>query len=286
MKKFAPFNLSPDELEAITPQWTGARLDDGRPYVADGILKRLLPAPLSVAWGVLMENGYRHQFEAGWQRVHANKVLCGRAATAMFMPRRTDMNAAIAAAAAQAGQVGEFTSWPIDALREGDIYVADAYGKIEWGPVMGDNLATAIYARTGRGVVINAAVRDVEGIESIEGFTCFMRGVHPTHALSTAALVGINCPVRIGSVTIVPGDVILGRSDGIVVIPPHLAETVAVRGEVIAIRDEFSMQRLRERVYRPGQIDAKWTATIQDDFMRWLGDYPRPLPAPKQMFEE
>lgn len=288
MAKFAPLNLTAEEVVEFTPLWEGPRSKDGRPRVADSVIERLKNISLTQAWGVLRNNGHLYQFEGGWDRIHPDKVLCGRALTASFMPLRTDLKEVIGTKAEAAGQVGDITSWPIYALEKGDIYVADVFGKIEWGPVIGDNLSTAIYERTGCGVVHNAAVRDIGGIERVGdgNFVSFMRGVHPTYANQTVNMVGINCPVRIGGVTIMPGDVILGQRDGILVIPPHLAELVATTCEIISLRDEFGKQRLREKRYLPGQIDRKWSDDIEADFHVWLDDYPGELPTSKESMKD
>jgi regulator of RNase E activity RraA len=284
--RFAPLNLTAEEVATFTAHWSGPRYADGRPCVPDEVIERLARLSITDVWAVLGEHGYRHQYEGGWQRIHADHGLCGRALTAMFMPRRNDVNEIVAQRAAAAGQIGEFTSWPIYALQPGDVYVADVFGRIEGGPIIGDNLATAIYARTGRGIVVHGAVRDAEGIARIRGFATFARGFHPTHALLTGALAGINCPVRIGAVSVMPGDVILAQGDGVLVIPPHVAEPVAARCEVIAIRDEFAKERLRERVYLSGEIDRKWSAQVEADFRRWLDNYTGPLPVAKLDFIE
>ena len=55
---------------------------------------------------------------------------------------------------------------------------------------------------------------------------------------------GMNCPVRIGQATVMPGDVVLGRDDGVIFIPPHLAEQVVKTSELIRLRDLFGKQRL------------------------------------------
>ena len=71
--------------------------------------------------------------------------------------------------------------------------------------------------------------------------------------------MGINVPVRIGRATVIPGDVVLGGREGVLFIPPHLAEEVLETSEIIRLRDEFGHKRLREGKYTPGQIDSKWT---------------------------
>jgi regulator of RNase E activity RraA len=187
---------------------------------------------------------------------------------------------------AEAGCVGDQISWPIDMLVSRDVYVADVFGKIAQGPVIGDNLSTAIYARSGNGVVHDAAVRDIDGIREIPGFVSFVRGLHPSYASPTIMLAGVNCPVRIGGVTAMPGDVVLGRDDGVIFIPPHLAELVVQTSELIRLRDRFGKQRLAEGAYTPGQIDRKWTDDIEADFSRWLEARIDELPVPRDAIQD
>jgi regulator of RNase E activity RraA len=187
---------------------------------------------------------------------------------------------------ARLGCIGDQISWPIDMLVQGDVYVADVYGKIERGPIIGDNLSTAIYANSGNGVVHDAAVRDLDGIQQIPGFTSFVRGWHPTYASPTIMLLGVNTPIRIGGATVMPGDVVLGKQDGVIFVPPHLAEKVVKTSEIIRLRDTFGKLRLSEGNYTPGQIDARWTDDIEADFSRWLEDHIDDLPVPKSAIQE
>ena len=286
MEKFAPLNLSPEELIEYTPEWKGERFPDGRPKVPDDIIERMRLVTVTQAWGVLRGEGYNWQFEGGWQCTHPGEVLVGRALTAMFMPRRPVMRTIMEAKGEQCGCIGDQISWPIDMLVKGDVYVADVYGKIEEGPIIGDNLATAILANSGNGVVHDAAVRDLEGIEGIPGFASFVRGWDPTYASPTIMLLGVNTPVRIGQATVMPGDVVLGKRAGVIFIPPHLAEKVVKTSEVVYLRDEFGQIRLREGKYTPGQIDTRWTDNIEEDFSRWLEDHIDELSVPREAIQE
>ena len=180
------------------------------------------------------------------------------------------MRTVMEAKGAAGGCIGDQISWPIDMLVPGDVYVADTYGKVDEGPIIGDNLATAIYANSGNGVVFDGSVRDLEGIEELEDFACFVRGWHPSYASPTIMLLGVNTAVRIGQATVMPGDVVLGKREGVVFIPPHLAETVVKTSELVQLRDMFGKQRLREGKYTPGQIDDRWTDEMEADFSEWL----------------
>ena len=286
MEKFAPLNMSPEELIEYTPEWEGERFADGRPKVPDDILQRMSNVSITQAWGVIGGPGYNWQYEDGWVCTHPGQVLVGRALTAMYMPRRPVMRRVMEEKGERAGCIGDQISWPIDMLVPGDVYVADVFGKIDQGAVIGDNLATAIYANSGNGVVHDASVRDIDGIQELPDFTSFVRGFHPTFASPTIMLTGVNCPIRIGGATVMPGDVVLGRDDGVVFIPPHLAEQVVKTSELISLRDRFGKQRLAEGKYTPGQIDTRWSDPIEEDFSRWLESHIDELPVPRAAIQE
>ena len=286
MEKFAPLNLTPDELTEYTREWNGERFPDGRPKVPDGIIERMKRVTITQAWGVLTGQGYKWQYEGNWNCTHPDGVLVGRALTAAYMPRRPAIRTLMEEKGERCGCVGDQISWPIDMLVQGDVYVADVFGKVEEGPIIGDNLSTAIYAKSGNGVVHDAAVRDLDGIKEIPGFTSFVRGWHPTYASPTIMLMGVNTPIRIGNATIMPGDVVLGREDGVIFIPAHLAEQVVQTSELTRLRDAFGKTRLKEGAYTPGEIDARWTEEIETDFSRWLEDHIGQLPVPREAIKE
>lgn len=286
MEKVVPLNLISEELIEYTREWCGERFPSGRPKVSDDILKRMEQVTITQAWGVLKGQGYEWQYEEDWICTHPKQVLVGRAMTAMYMPRRPDIRKLMEEKGERSGCIGDQISWPIDLLVDGDVYVADVFGKIVQGPVIGDNLATAIYVKSKKGVVHNSAIRDVDGIREINGFTSFVRGFHPSFASPTIMLMGMNCPIRIGGTTVMPGDVVLGREDGVIFIPPHLAEKVVETSELIRLRDQFGKQRLCEGAYSSGQIDRRWTDDIEKDFSYWLKDYLDILPVPKEAIKK
>jgi regulator of RNase E activity RraA len=287
-----PGVFSKEDLIKYTPEWTGERFADGRPRVADAILKRMPPVSLEEAWAVLRNAGFTHQYEDGWISIHPEKVLVGRALTAIWMPGRPDIHKVIDAQGKKDGRIGAQNAWPVDMLQPGDVYVCDHFGLKEDGPSIGDNVGNAIYARSGNGIVYNGAVRDIEGLREMPNFVSFVRSYHPSHHYSTvgeklnSTMVGINTPTRIGSVLVMPGDVVLGKEGGVVFIPPQLAERVVKTSEIVRLRDMFGHQRLREKKYTAGQIDTRWTAEIEKDFSQWLRDHIDKLPVAKEQIQE
>jgi len=276
---------SKDQIIFLTPQWEGERFEDGRPKVADDILVRMKEVAIEEAWGVLRNEGYHNQFEGGWEPLHDDVPVVGRALTVQYMPNRPDVSDQIKKKGKADGQIGNTNSWPIDMLQLGDVYVADGFGKIVDGTLIGDNLGNAIYAKSKSGVVFNASSRDQEGLSKIEGFNAFVREWHPSF-LTEVMLLSINSPIRIGAATVLPGDIILGKKEGVMFIPAHLAEKVVVTSEVVRLRDLFGITRLKEGKYTPGQIDNKWSDEIEKDFSKWLNDHIDELPVPKAQIQE
>jgi regulator of RNase E activity RraA len=262
-------SISKETLIALTPKWKGERFPDGRPRVSDDLIQRLKSVTLEQAWSVLKGEGYTHQLEQGWENIHPGQVLVGRVLSAQYMPLRPEIRKELEKEGVKDGRIGDMVSWPIDMLQKGDVYVADSYGKHNDGPIIGDNLATSIITKSGNGVVFNGTVRDMEGLRTIPGFTSFFRGSHPSYQ-QEMMITGINVPIRIGPVTVIPGDIVLGKQDGVMFIPPHLVEKVVKAGELVQLKDQFGHQRLKEGKYTPGQIDGKWTPEIDKDFASWL----------------
>jgi 4-hydroxy-4-methyl-2-oxoglutarate aldolase len=261
--------FSKEQRVEFTPEWHGDRFPDGRPNVPDSVLARLKDVTADEAWDVLQDAGYRNQFEGGWKVINPGPRLVGRVVTAVFMPQRPDVDSVIRANGKKENRIGDENSWIIDILKPGDLLVVDLFGKIRYGTIVGDNLSTAIYSRSHNGLIVNGAVRDVTGIQQIPGFQCYVRGVDPS-ALENVMLTGINVPIRIGEVTVMPGDIAIGDPEGITFVPPQLAEKVADDTEMDHLVDEWGHTMLREGKYTPGQIDAKWTNQMVEEFNAWL----------------
>lgn len=201
--------------------------------------------------------------------------MTGRVVTAQYVPLRPDLKEYVKLQGAKEKRdtIGGSNSWPIEILVNGDVYVADGYGRIIDGTLIGSNLGNAIYANSKNGVVFDGGVRDLGGLLEIEGFNGWYRDEDPSY-LQEQMLTTINAPIRIGRATVMPGDVVLANRHGTIFIPSHLLSELVISSEVVALRDEFGFQRLREKTYTAGQIDTRWTDEIKADFLNWLKNYP------------
>ena len=281
--------ITKEELLFFTAEWKGERFADGRPKVPDDILRRMKSVSVEEAWSVMKNAGYNYQVAEGWLQINPDSVLVGRAVTATFMPARPDVWKAIDDRGKKGGKRGQNT-WAVDLLVKGDVYVADQFGAHRNGPTIGDNVGNAIYAKTGNGIVYDGALHDVEGLKEIGGFTSYYTSYDPSYHnppgdLNTM-IIGINQPTRIRTVTVMPGDVVIGKLVVVVFVPPHLAEKVVKTSEIVRLRDLFGHERLREGKYTAGQIDARWSDEIEKDFSQWLNAHIDKLPVPKEQVQE
>jgi regulator of RNase E activity RraA len=279
---------TPEQIRLLTSEWTGERFPDGRPKVSDQILERLKSISIEEAWGVLRNKGYNNQYEGDWQIIWPDSVMTGRVVTAQYMPLRPDFDKFIKTIGVEKegrSPKGGTNSWPIDVLTNGDVYVADSYGKMADGTLIGDNLGNSIYTRSKRGVIFYGSVRDQEGLSEIQGFNAWIKGQDPSY-IREMMLTSINAPIRIGRATVLPGDVVLAKKYGIIFIPAHLVEDLVITSEVTGLRDQFGHQRLKEKKYLAGQIDSEWTEDIKKDFLNWLANYPGKLPMTKAELDD
>lgn len=264
--------MSKEELIFLTSAWKGERFADGRPKIPDDLLERAKHIMIDDAWTVLKNEGYLNQYEGGWKTVN-DLTMTGRAVTAMYMPSRPDVEKNVKSRGAEQGRKGNTNSWPIDILSEGDLYVADAFGKISDGSIMGATLANSTYSKSGNGVVFDGAVRDLQEIRNLKGFNAFVRDFHPSFT-AEMLLMGLNTPIRIGNVMVLPGDLVLATIEGVLFIPAHMAEQVISTAEFVGRKDQFGFEMVRTGKYSTGEIDSQWTDEIKSDFLKWLEKHP------------
>jgi 4-hydroxy-4-methyl-2-oxoglutarate aldolase len=275
---------------SLTRNWEGERLPDGRPYVSDDLLERLKSIVFTHAWGELRRHGFNNQWQGDWMMINADKnpVMTGRVVTAQYMPLRPDWGDMIREIGLAAGyeSVGPTNVWPINLLVDGDVYVADGYGKIENGTLIGDRLANSIYHKSNRGVIFWAAVRNIQEIENIEGFSGWIKG-HDPSGIAQMMLTSINAPIRIGQVTVLPGDIVLASKYGTIFLPAYLVQETVFNAEISNLRHVYGIIRLRAGDWGTGQIDSRWTDQMDKDFYNWLRNLPdSELPMPRAELNE
>lgn len=268
--KAQPHLISEERVIFYTAEWDGERDQYGRPLVSDDIIERMKYVGVEEAWGTLRDIGYHNQLEVGWEVLDPEAVMVGRALTTAFLPKRTELDDRLIAMGRELGFGGGTNQWPMGLLVEGDVIVADHYGKLREGAFFGDNLAQAIYASSGNGPVVYGQGRDIAGVRDIEGINVWAKAWHPSSS-ADRMLISINDIIRVGEAVVLPGDVVLATEAGVIFIPPHLAEKVIVSSEVTRIIDGFRIEAMDAGRYRSQQVySTDWTDEINEAFYSWL----------------
>jgi regulator of RNase E activity RraA len=278
---------SPEYVKELTSRWTGERFADGRPKVSDQALESLRECTLEQVWGFLANKGFHNQVEGDWIILKPGEVMTGRVVTAQFTPSRPDLDSIVKAEGKAEGrsQKGGINIWPIDILTKGDVYVADGYGKVKDGTLIGSSLGNSIYAKTGRGVIFYGSIRDMQELKETKGFNAWIKGHHPSY-IRDMTPVSINAPIRIGQVTVLPGDVVFANDYGVCFIPAYLVDELVKNAELVRLRDEFERYMLQLNKYPSGEIHGDWSDKMKDEFRTWLSKNPKKLVVTKTEIEE
>lgn len=278
---------TPDYVKALTSKWQGERFADGRPKVSDAILESLKSFTLEQIWGFLANKGYRNQVEKDWIILKPGETMTGRVVTAQFVPSRPDLDSLVKAYGKAEGrsQKGGINIWPIDILTKGDVYVADGFGKVKDGTLIGSSLGNSIYAKTGNGVVFYGSIRDMQELKETKGFNAWVKGHDPSY-IKDMTPISINSPVRIGQVTVFPGDILFANDYGVVFIPAFLINELVSDAEFVRLRDEYERLLLQQNKYPSGEIHGDWSDKIKNEFRAWIKKYPKKLLLSEQQIEE
>jgi 4-hydroxy-4-methyl-2-oxoglutarate aldolase len=263
-----------EQMLEYTKAWNGERFPDGRPKVPDEWLERSkdTSAEEITIPGGRGGAGTYSQYEGDFRVLHPDMKMAGRAFTVMFMPNRPDLDSIITASLRARGIPTLNNQYVIDMLQPGDVLVVDLYGKHEGGTIVGDNLFYYIMKATkGGGLVVDGSFRDLDGIQDMK-MPCYYRYAHPSPLTpQTTTVAGVNVPIRIGNVTVMPGDLVAGDKEGVSFIPPSLAEGILDRADTIHIHDEWTRKKFDEGKYKSSDIySSPKDPALQKEYQDYL----------------
>jgi regulator of RNase E activity RraA len=185
-----------------------------------GVLDTLRRASTASITSELFKLGIRHSFMTGVAPLDAGYQMVGEAVTLRYLPYREDLNAAQSVADPEHPQ-----RKTIDNIQAGGILVIDARGSLRSG-TLGEILMARLKSRGAEGMVTDGAVRDAAGIKGV-GLPTFIGGVHASASNTVHYAADANVPIQCGGITVMPGDVLVGDADGVVVIPRAYAVKIA-----------------------------------------------------------
>ncbi len=187
---------------------------------------------------VLAKKGLWNTFLTGVKPLAPGRRMAGRAFTLRYIPSREDLDTSL-----NFDNLTDPQRVAIEKVGPGEILVIDARGA-ERGGTMGAILATRMQVRGAAGVVTDGAFRDSPVIAALD-MPAYARSAHAATNKTIHHPCDFQRPVACAGVAVYPGDVLIGDDEGVVVIPPHLAEEVAREAAAQEHREDFIIEKIR-----------------------------------------
>jgi 4-hydroxy-4-methyl-2-oxoglutarate aldolase len=245
-----------------------------RTRVTDEQLARLAKVPLEAAWAALQAKQYRHCFVGDFKLTQPGAKLVGRAVTLRYLPVRPDLLEAVQTLAREGDWEHQFNIRAGEDARPGDVLVVELGGMIDRATFMGDVTGLGIQSRGAAGVVIDGGLRDLAEFVPMKNFPVYYTGAHAS-AMADQVGASWNAPVRIKTVTVLPGDVVVGDASGVLFFPPQLADEVIRGAEDVVYVEDFKREMIRGTKYRARDIYPNLSPELEKAFEEWKKTHPR-----------
>ena len=229
------------------------------PQIAQKTLDQLLIPSTATLTSVLRNHGLTNTFMHGVVPLKPDMKIAGPAFTLRYIPAREDLNAGEVDNLKDVQRVG------IEQMVSGEVLVIDARGDTGAG-TMGSILATRVFKRGGVGLVTDGAYRDSPAIAEV-GLGAYAAGMN-AHTNKTIHYPSeIQVAIGCGGVAVFPGDIIVGDGEGVVVIPAHLAQTVAQQGIEQEEKEVFILEKIQHGASIVGTYPPD--ENTKAEFERW-----------------
>ena len=236
--------------------------------VTDAQLQRLRELPLEAVWGVLQGRRYVRSFEGGFQLTVPNAKLVGRAVTMRYLPVRPDLMEAVQTLAKEGNWDYQYNVRAGEDLKPGDVVVVELGGMVDRATFLGDVTGLGMKMAGALGVIVDGGIRDLSEFIPMKDFPIYYRGAH---ASAMADQVGVqwNGPIRLGGITVLPGDIIVADVEGVQVVPPHLVAEVIAAAEDTVYTENFKRELMASKKYRARDIYPNLSPELQKLFEEW-----------------
>jgi len=193
----------------------------------------------------LFKLGFRNVYLTGVRALCPSVTMAGEAVTVRFAPSREDV-----ASYEALGNPAYPQRHAIEHIEPGKVLVMDCRG-IASAACAGDILVSRLRARGAAGLVLDGGIRDYASVQAF-GFPVYALGPSaPAHVVRHVA-VDENVPIGCAEVLVMPGDVMVGDAEGVVVVPRAVADVVATRGREQDELEAFLLEKIRAGAPLPG----------------------------------
>ncbi len=205
--------------------------------ISNEVIQQLLIPSTATLTTALKQFGLSRSYMHGVAPLRPDMKMAGPAFTLRYIPAREDLDTGEVDNLKDAQRVG------IEEIQVGEVFVIDARGDTRAG-TMGDILATRLYKRGAVGVVTDGAFRDSPAIAEI-GLPAFAAAMNAHSNKTVHHPSEIQVPIACGEVAVLPGDIIVGDAEGVVVVPVQFAAEVALIAVEMDAREKFFLKKIQ-----------------------------------------
>jgi len=234
-QRTAPYGAMPKVTDEAVAFATGEA--PSPPRLSDegvAALKQVSTATLTVRLGA---RGVASTFLTGLRTTRPDLRMVGYARTLRYVAFREDVRESIR------GTGPDAQKRLVESVEPGDVVVMEARGELHAGTI-GDILAARVLARGGVGIVTDGGVRDTPGVAELD-LPSYYSIANATSLWHRHIPMDVDVPITCGGVLVMPGDVLVGDAEGVVVLPMHLAEDIAREALEVEQREAFALERVK-----------------------------------------
>jgi 4-hydroxy-4-methyl-2-oxoglutarate aldolase len=213
-------------------------------------------------------------FEGDFRITVPNPKLVGRAVTMRYLPVRPDLMQAVRTLAKEGDWDYQYNVRAGEDLRPGDVVVVELGGMVDRATFLGDVTGIGMQMAGALGVIVDGGIRDLSEFIPMTDFPIYYRGAH---ASAMADQVGVewNAPIRLGGITVLPGDIIVADVEGVLVIPPTLVAEAISDAENTVHSENFKREMMRTRKYRSRDVYPSLSPELQKLYEEWSKAHPK-----------
>jgi 5-oxopent-3-ene-1,2,5-tricarboxylate decarboxylase / 2-hydroxyhepta-2,4-diene-1,7-dioate isomerase len=203
------------------------------PADTEAALRRVSTATLTVQ---LTRRGIQSTFLTGLRPTRPDLSMVGYARTLRYVAIRADVREALKGSE-------DAQKRAVESVAAGDVLVMEARGDMTAGTI-GDILAARVLARGGAGIVTDGGVRDTPGVTELD-IPTYYRVANASSLWNAHIPMDLDVPITCAGVLVMPGDVIVGDAEGVVVLPFELADEIAHAALEVEEREAFALERVK-----------------------------------------
>ncbi len=265
----------PPGLRAERNTWTPLMdvLKKDRPRVTDEQLARVARYPIEALWNGVQNQGYTRNFANHFRLTQPGTKLVGRALTMRYLPLRPDIDAATRQLAREGDWDFQYNVRAGEDAQPGDVIVVELGGAVDRATFLGDVTGIGMKQRGVRGVVVDGGIRDLNEFLAMKDFPIYYVNAHAS-AMADEVGVEWNAPIRIGHVSVLPGDVVVGDEEGVLFFPPQITEEVLKSAALTVNTENFKREMMRSGKYRSRDVYPKLSPELEKRYQEWLKTNP------------